>query len=216
MGMKIRNQRGFTAVEGLVILSVVVILGGAGFYVWHKNKNSKPVTSTSQTTQTTTPSPNYPIAKAGIICTDFPATGECETADKTKYQFAKITTTANNVAWSILPADLQTASTATWNSDCMSVPDASMATLKGSQKQFLLNNDDKFAEIPIGCGEYGGALHLMVKVSGVWKSVAVTQIGGWPCETISQYKIPNSFLASPDGYTPTCWLPNASQGRKVL
>lgn len=41
--MKIKNERGFTAVEGLIILLVVVALGGAGYYVWNKNQNKKPV-----------------------------------------------------------------------------------------------------------------------------------------------------------------------------
>ncbi|HSW98265.1 MAG TPA: hypothetical protein VLF71_00320 [Candidatus Saccharimonadales bacterium] len=34
--MRSANQRGFTAVEALLVVLVLVLLGGAGWYVWHR------------------------------------------------------------------------------------------------------------------------------------------------------------------------------------
>ncbi len=41
--MKNKNQRGFTAIEVLIVLVVIVILGGVGYYVWHKEHKPAPV-----------------------------------------------------------------------------------------------------------------------------------------------------------------------------
>lgn len=44
-----KNEKGFSAVEVLLVLVVIGLLGGAGWYVWQsKNKNDQSTTSTSQ------------------------------------------------------------------------------------------------------------------------------------------------------------------------
>ncbi len=45
--MRTKRQSGFTAVEGLVILLIVVVLCGVGYYVWNKNKTKTTTTTTS-------------------------------------------------------------------------------------------------------------------------------------------------------------------------
>jgi hypothetical protein len=40
MFKKLHDQQGFAVIEALLILLVVAIIGGTGFYVWHANKNS--------------------------------------------------------------------------------------------------------------------------------------------------------------------------------
>ncbi len=54
-----RNEKGFSAVEILLVLVIVSLIGFAGWYVWQaKNKNSKTTPNTSQTnTQTTKKEP---------------------------------------------------------------------------------------------------------------------------------------------------------------
>jgi hypothetical protein len=55
-----KNQRGFTAVEALIILLVVVVLGGVGYFVWHRDKDKKNTAST--TTSTTTNQNNATVS----------------------------------------------------------------------------------------------------------------------------------------------------------
>jgi len=44
--MKIKNQRGFTTLEILIVLLVVVAAGATGYFVWHEDHNSnKPTPS---------------------------------------------------------------------------------------------------------------------------------------------------------------------------
>jgi hypothetical protein len=50
MGMKIRNQRGFTAVETLIIVLVLVVLGGAGYFVWHAQRTGEKTVNLSGST----------------------------------------------------------------------------------------------------------------------------------------------------------------------
>ncbi len=61
--MRKLDQKGFTAVEGLLIFVIISILAGTGWYVWHANRNIKvPVpnsltypSSTKTTTKQSTP-----------------------------------------------------------------------------------------------------------------------------------------------------------------
>ncbi len=42
-----KNQRGFSVVEALIILIIVTLLGGIGFYVWNSKKSSSNTSSSS-------------------------------------------------------------------------------------------------------------------------------------------------------------------------
>jgi len=49
--MKI-NQKGFSLVEGIIVVVVLVVIAGAGYYVYHKDQKSAgsvPITSTAST-----------------------------------------------------------------------------------------------------------------------------------------------------------------------
>ena len=48
------NQRGFSAVEGLLIVVIVAIIGGVGYYVWHAQKQSNNTLSTASSTSQNT------------------------------------------------------------------------------------------------------------------------------------------------------------------
>ena len=43
MGLKLKNQKGFTLVEGLLIILIVTIVGFASWYVWGKQKSNKEI-----------------------------------------------------------------------------------------------------------------------------------------------------------------------------
>jgi hypothetical protein len=60
--MKTLNNRGFSAIEGLLILVIIGIVAGTGYYVLNAQKKSNPTTSSSSSSQTTTQKPNKPEA----------------------------------------------------------------------------------------------------------------------------------------------------------
>lgn len=49
------NQKGFSAAEALIILVIVGVIGGAGWYVWQSKNKSDSASTTNNTTQSTTP-----------------------------------------------------------------------------------------------------------------------------------------------------------------
>ncbi len=56
-----KNESGFTAVEGLLIILVLAIIGFGGYYVWHTQHKAKPgvaVTTTKSTSPTSNKSPS--------------------------------------------------------------------------------------------------------------------------------------------------------------
>jgi hypothetical protein len=52
------NQAGFSAVEGLLILIIVIMVAGIGYYVYHVQKNSNNTLATAQSTSATSTPPN--------------------------------------------------------------------------------------------------------------------------------------------------------------
>lgn len=52
------QQKGFTLVEGLLIVLIVALLAFAGYYVWHNQKKKKDDKAASTTSQTTNTSDN--------------------------------------------------------------------------------------------------------------------------------------------------------------
>jgi type II secretory pathway pseudopilin PulG len=48
-----KNQKGFTPVEGLLVLVIVGILAGTGFYVWHSTKKTNEILNSTEKTSET-------------------------------------------------------------------------------------------------------------------------------------------------------------------
>lgn len=42
-----QNQKGFTAVEALIIIVIIAVIGITGYYVWHKDRDKSSATTTS-------------------------------------------------------------------------------------------------------------------------------------------------------------------------
>ena len=55
--MKKLNQKGFTAIEAILILVIVAIIGGTGFYVYNSNKKSDKTSETTESTIAQSPAP---------------------------------------------------------------------------------------------------------------------------------------------------------------
>lgn len=50
--MKLKNEAGFGAIEGLIIVVVVVLIGAAGWFVMSRHKTTKPTATITSTTKT--------------------------------------------------------------------------------------------------------------------------------------------------------------------
>jgi hypothetical protein len=107
-----KNESGFTAVEGLLIILILAVIGGVGYMVYHNGHKTKTVSATSATTtstvtkKATTPTstiPNFPstyngwnsycISSVGLCmkypqgynlenCTDGPSPSDCDVETK--------------------------------------------------------------------------------------------------------------------------------------
>src|SRR5665213_1160694 len=65
--MKI-SQKGFAALEGILILVIIAIIGGTGYYVWHsKNQTDKTLIAASNTNQTTTTKTNKQLPTQVVL-----------------------------------------------------------------------------------------------------------------------------------------------------
>ncbi len=211
-----KKQYGFSAIEGLLVILVLVALTGAGYFVWHKDNAKKP-TSTSKTASS---AKTYPIATTGTVCATFPTQDRCETADNKIYQLPKVSSSAKYVVWAGVPSSLQNSITTNYEktgcSDANSAPakeDAAANTKNG--EGILFDTSGNYATLAYGCGE-GGAVYLYVKTGNTWQQVAVTQVGNWACDIVAKYKVSKSFLASPDGYAPLCYVSDKSNDQRVL
>ena len=59
MGKLQNNEKGFGAVEGILVLVIVVIIGAVGWFVWHNHNKTTPASTTSPVA-TTTPTTTTP------------------------------------------------------------------------------------------------------------------------------------------------------------
>ncbi len=65
--MNINSKRGFSALEAIIILFIVLVLSGAGYYVWHKNRNNTTNTSSTALNSRAT---NTPVVKSFTECVE--------------------------------------------------------------------------------------------------------------------------------------------------
>jgi hypothetical protein len=55
-----RNQKGFSAVEGILIFIIVAIIAGVGWYVWDSNKKTNDILNSADNTKIASPTKNEP------------------------------------------------------------------------------------------------------------------------------------------------------------
>jgi hypothetical protein len=73
-----KNQKGFTAVEGLLIILILVVIGGVGYMVYHNNHKTKPVAASTTTANTSISNPYSGwksfCSTSGKLCLKYPTT----------------------------------------------------------------------------------------------------------------------------------------------
>ena len=61
------NQSGFSAIEGLLIIVIVAIVGFTGYYVWHSAQNANKLTTVQSDTKTTVNSKSLTETQAWAV-----------------------------------------------------------------------------------------------------------------------------------------------------
>lgn len=171
-----KNEKGFSAVEAVLVLVIVILIGVVGWLVYDKH-HDKIATTASDTQPTST------------------------TTKTTKSTTTTSTTTSspkevNYTSWSTVPSDMQTELLAEWKSvapnGCQ--PGDSYQTDAESgvtSQEPLVTYGDQFMMHGFGCD--GGAIYILAKQSGTWQSIGSSQ-DGWDCSLIQKYSIPTSLL----------------------
>jgi hypothetical protein len=170
-----KNQEGFSVVEGLLIVVIVGMLGGVGWYVWHSQQQvDKTYSQTSNSsvapkkvsaqpkTQSTSPAPVVPVEEV------------------------------SSSTFSKIPADLQAAIISVFKKE---VPNCVKADgqINDSPDKRVDYDTLGFAGTGIGCYG-GGSWGIFAKVSGNWQFLAKTQFG-FDCSLLNQYHYPRKLLA---------------------
>jgi hypothetical protein len=65
--MKRTNQKGFAVVEALLVVIVLGIIGGTGYYVWHSKQTADKAYSAATKSLTTTSATPQPTVKLGVV-----------------------------------------------------------------------------------------------------------------------------------------------------
>lgn len=171
-----KNSNGFGALEGLLVIVLVGIIGFAGWYVWNaKESTDKTIAATNKTSQTM-------------------ANRKQDTPMK-----------VNEVAWSKVSPDLQKAILASWEEHIpgwktvLANDEACAPGQKPVDDSYLVREDEsqRYAAAGVGCDS--PAAGLWAKKDGSWQQVEITQ-GTNRCDLLEKYNVPKAFLAA--AYNP--------------
>jgi cytoskeletal protein RodZ len=186
------KTKGFSTIEGLLILVIVLILGGVGWYVWHstndanktlneadKTSNSQALPKQQSTTSTKTAKSYNPSVVSKIANFDNASDSLKEALVNVYYNDAKKVCDEENAQVS---------------------PDARLDYVITVQKMVR----DDFAKVQF-CGSGGSS--IMAKTGGEWKNIGSLAMAPG-CNLVDQYKISKEITA-------TCYIDGQSTIRNV-
>ncbi|MDB5171112.1 MAG: hypothetical protein JWO35_806 [Candidatus Saccharibacteria bacterium] len=161
-----KNQQGFSAIEGLLLLVIVGILGITGWSVWLGRHSKQTIPDTSAIMQSTA----LQSAKASTTQ---------PTVEKTVY--------------SKIPHDLQAAILAQTQHDVPGcIKNSQIVDINDKPTdQEVTYASNGFAITAIGCN--GGSVHLFAKVNDAWSDLSHTQLG-FSCSLLKKNKVPVKLL----------------------
>lgn len=195
-----KKYNGFTAIEGLLLLVIVGIIGFTGWYVWQQKQIAdNTIDTASQISQSTPVKHQTKDSHGRTLCSYFQDV-YCIQKDGSKIKMTKVEASSRQESWNMLPSDLQQFILSVWPKSCLEKNMGPNSPVYSGENVWL-NGDGKFAEAPVGCD--GGAVYLFAKIGGEWKNIESTQFG-FSCSTYDKYKVPESYVAGPDGGYPDC------------
>ncbi len=210
--MALKNDhRGFSAVEAVLILVIVGILGFTGWFVWHAQQSAdKTLNSADKTAQSTTPKvdsvksfADCKKAAGSKIQETYPET--CVTKDGKRF-----TGTPKLIDYGPTGVNIQKASDITkLTSADQTFKDFILSMVKQSLADNQQNTDPNTAceytyTVNVskiyaqayatgGVSVCGGYAALWAKVDGSWKQIAGTQ-EGFTCDVLMKYKVPSVLV----------------------
>jgi hypothetical protein len=191
MSIKDFNSKGFAAVEAVLIVVILAIISGTGFYIYNANKEtgktleSSTESSTKSKVETKKINPEDAVLFAG--------------ADYKLYSISLLALTADQKSMANV-LDAQCKQTAEANQVLVaSTGTADLFTGKDINNNFKKSGN--FAVINMGCydksagGEQGGggALHYLRKVSNKWTFITASQ-SGVLCSDFDNTGVPSDIL----------------------
>lgn len=170
MGKQQKNAAGFTIVEVLLTLIVLILLAGTGYFIYHTQKTNK--TTTTSSIQKTTTSSQTPVPAADQAVIEADLTG-----------------------WKVLPADFElyiAPQLIKTEATCQQVnaqQDQTGANANSAGGQVLGAVRDEF----VGLNQQesdceGGAAIYYAKVNGSWTQAIINTEDFPSCTTVNQYK----------------------------
>lgn len=175
--MKKINNKGFTLVEGLLIVIALALVTFTGYYIYNSNKNADDNldTAISSTTKSKTPTSSNTTASAPKLIKYDPYIDIKSPSDVTNLKGAP--TDFKKFAGSYV-TQLQKNDDGTCGPTFLAI-----STVYG----------DLYASGNVGADNCGGAGIMFAKVNGSWQKI----FGGQQmidCDTVNKYKITNKYI----------------------
>jgi uncharacterized protein (UPF0333 family) len=186
------KNKGFSTIEGLLILVIVLILGGVGWYVWHsKNETDKTLSQANNVSK------NEPVTKKQSI-----------TSPQTSKSYGP-SITSKIVNFNTASDSLKAALVNNYYSDAKKVCDEENSSVsQDAQINYVITVQkmvrDDFAKVQF-CGSGGSS--IMAHVSEEWKKIGSLAMAPG-CKLVDQYKISKEI-------TPTCNVDGQTTTRDV-
>lgn len=199
-----RNQKGFSPVEVLLIIVVLGLVGGVGWYVWSQKDTDKKSNSENSITTKASDVTNFYdcFDKVGQFNPGKPQT--CIYQDQTFNRPSEFTNEDVRNLEKVPTSAKQTVLTlAKKNFDaCKDEPSIISVTT-------IINTvDDSFVYLGTGCDSGYRAIYF--NQNGTWTEISHSQ-GGLSCEVADKYKIPKELVqVNGEESTATCY---ASDGK---
>lgn len=202
-----KDQSGFSPVQSILIVLVILAVAGAGWLVYNRQNDKKPATFV--TPQKTINSFDECVAAGNPVMETYPEQCAANGKTFTKEETSPLTAKAEWTTFSKVPVTLQTQIIQTYKDKAPAcLKDGKIIDFEGKPADISVLYSSTAAEALIGCDGGFRALYVQVKQEP-WKFVLGSQ-SGIPCETIVQYAIPESLLKIDAGPgqsndNPTCY-----------
>jgi hypothetical protein len=172
--MKKLNQSGFSIIEAVLLLVILAIIGGTGYFVWHTKQNTdKSLTNTAKSAPAISKSKDT-NASNGKVDISLPI----------------VTTTYSKVPASLRKAIFDY----TKQHVAACVKGNTIVDYNGqSTDQSIVYWSAGWAETGVGCD--GGAATVFAQNTDNWQEIAATQ-DRFSCEQLELYMTPPKFLAA--------------------
>lgn len=175
-----QNQKGFSLVEILLVILIIVMVTGIGIYVWQQNKKQTPVNST--TTSNSDPKKNDETSRDSAQTTNAKPVKELidygtEVEIQKKSDVSKLTDasdTFKNFIASYVEDEVNT------SAEC------------GNPLRITVSKVVKDEFAVGGIGQCGGAAYIWKKSGGVWAKVWAGQ-DIIVCDDVKKYMIPSAI-----------------------